>query len=140
MILKRPRFANLPKYKETALYFFDKSLTAKEMNTFVAELQNRLHYTNNSIDNSLREIKGIYKALDTLDKDYIEGIIESLNKANEAINDVKKNSEQNAETIGALNMTVEELLKLKGTITQLKIAYGITTAVLIAGLIASFLI
>lgn len=193
-IAKRPSVVLFPTYQEKALYFFDKSLTTKDMNSFVAELQNKLLDTNCYIEISLNEIKSIYHALDTLDKDYIDGIVAALNKANKAINDVKQNSEENTNTIEALNKTVDELLKLKGDITQLKeqigdvdlqtiectlkskadktdlnkyikvgavytnqdidvkfkewnkkythlwIAYGITTATLVAGLIASFLI
>ncbi len=123
-IAKRPTVAILPTYQEKAFYFFDKSLTTKDMNSFVVELQNKILDTNSAIEISLNEIKSIYEALDTLDKDYIDGIVAALNKANEAIDDVKKNSEENTKTIGALNKTVDELLRLKDAITQLKKQIG----------------
>lgn len=174
-IARRPTVAILPKYQEKAFYIFDKSITAKDMNTFVAELQDKLLDSNIAIETSLNEIKGIYEALEKLDDDYIEGILVSLKKANDA-------TEENTKTIQALKLTVDEFCSLRESVKSqetefaqlneiveikadksdlsiyakkdvvytkeevgkmfknLWIAYGITTATLLAGLIASFLI
>lgn len=174
-IARRPTVAILPKYQEKAFYIFDKSITAKDMNTFVAELQDKLLDSNIAIETSLNEIKGIYEALEKLDDDYIEGILVSLKKANDA-------TEENTQTIQALKLTVDEFCSLRESVKSqetefaqlneiveikadksdlsiyakkdvvytkeevgkmfknLWIAYGITTATLLAGLIASFLI
>lgn len=119
-IARRPTVAILPKYQEKAFYFFDKSITAKDMNTFVAELQDKLLDSNIAIETSLNEIKGIYEALEKLDNDYIEGILVSLNKANEAANNAKANTEENTKTINALNLTVNKLLTTQQEIAELK--------------------
>lgn len=119
-IARRPTVAILPKYQEKAFYIFDKSITAKDMNTFVAELQDKLLDSNIAIETSLNEIKGIYEALEKLDDDYIEGILVSLNKANEAANNAKANTEENTKTINALNLTVNKLLTTQQEIAELK--------------------
>ena len=119
-IARRPTVAILPKYQEKAFYIFDKSITAKDMNTFVAELQDKLLDSNIAIETSLNEIKGIYEALEKLDNDYIEGILVSLNKANEAANNAKANTEENTKTINALNLTVNKLLTTQQEIAELK--------------------
>lgn len=119
-IARRPTVAILPKYQEKAFYFFDKSITAKDMNTFVAELQDKLLDSNIAIETSLNEIKGIYEALEKLDNDYIEGILVSLTKANEAANNAKANTEENTKTINALNLTVNKLLTTQQEIAELK--------------------
>ena len=90
------------------------------MNTFVAELQDKLLDSNIAIETSLNEIKGIYEALEKLDNDYIEGILVSLNKANEAANNAKANTEENTKTINALNLTVNKLLTTQQEIAELK--------------------
>lgn len=115
-IARRPTVAILPKYQEKAFYFFDKSITAKDMNTFVAELQNKLLDSNIAIETSLNEIKGIYEALEKLDNDYIEGILVSLNKANEAATKAKANTEENTKTIQAIKLTVDELCSLRESV------------------------
>lgn len=123
-IARRPTVAILPKYQEKAFYFFDKSITAKDMNTFVAELQNKLLDSNIAIETSLNEIKGIYEALEKLDNDYIEGILVSLNKANEAATKAKVNTEENTKTIQAIKLTVDELCTLQEKVNKLKEKVG----------------
>lgn len=115
-IARRPTVAILPKYQEKAFYFFDKSITAKDMNTFVAELQDKLLDSNIAIETSLNEIKGIYEALEKLDDDYIKGILVSLNKANEAATEAKVNTEENTKTIQALKLTVDEFCSLRESV------------------------
>ena len=93
------------------------------MNVFVSVLQGELANTNQFLAGALREIKGVYVALDKLDKDYIDGIVqslkkakkaidkaeESLEKANTSLSQVKKNSEQNTRTLQALQLTISQL-------------------------------
>lgn len=123
-ITRRPAVAILPKYQEKAFYLFDKSITAKDMNTFVAALQDKLLESNIAIETSLNEIKGIYVALEKLDKDYIEGILVSLNKANEAATKAKVNTEENTKTIQALKLTVDEFCSLRESVKSQKTEFA----------------
>ena len=65
---------SLPTLKEKT-FIFSNHVTAKEMNTFTVELQGILKASNTALTGALKEIKGIYNALDVLDKDYIDGIV-----------------------------------------------------------------
>ena len=113
----------LPTFKEKTLYVFPRHVSGEEMNDFVSVLQGNLAGTNQFLVAALKEVQGIYVALDKLDKDYINGIIQSLNtakkaidkaeesldKANTSLSQVKKNSEQNTKTLQALQVTISQL-------------------------------
>lgn len=130
-IKKRPEdVAVLPQFQEKSLKilsfeFLDRNITGKEMNSFVATLQDTLIDSNIILEGALNEIKSIYTALDKLDKDYIDGILDAINKAKNAINkaeksltQVKKNSEQNTKTLQALKLTVEQFKSFRNEVNQ----------------------
>ena len=96
------------------------------MNSFVRTLQDTLIDSNIIIEHSLIEIKGVYTALDKLDKDYIDGIVLSLKKAKSAIGkaetslaQVKTNSEQNTKTLQALKQTIDQFKAFKNEVNDI---------------------
>lgn len=116
---------NLPKDPyflkvENDVFFgwFDHNVTGKELNDFIGTVQNHFQSTYEALRNCVKEFGIIYKALDTLDKDYINGILKSLEKAIEASDQAVKAQENIHDTIGALKKSVEALGELKTNIDK----------------------
>ena len=86
--------------------FFDHNVTGQEMNKHIDKVQNAFIGVNKYINDIVKEFKEIYKALDALDKEYINGIIKSLEKAQKAIN-------ENNKTVKNLEEIVKYLLDIE---------------------------
>ena len=93
--------------------FFDHNVTGQEMNKHIDKVQNAFIGVNKYINDIVKEFKEIYKALDALDKEYINGIIKSLEKAQKAIN-------ENNDTVKNLEETVNHLLEIEENIDVFK--------------------
>ena len=92
---------------------FNHDVTGSEMNQHIDKLQNAFIGVNKYIYDIVKEFKEIYNALDALDKEYINGIIKSLEKAQKAIT-------ENNDTVKNLEETVNYLLKIEENIEVFK--------------------
>lgn len=86
--------------------WFDHAITGNEMNEFVKKLQKYISENNDAIKKLIKEFGEVYETFDTLDNEYIKGILLSI-KATEKV------SNDNAETIEALQKTVQKLKEIK---------------------------
>ena len=92
---------------------FDRNVTGREMNQYIDKVQSAFIGVNKYINDIVTEFKEIYNALDALDNEYIEGIIQSLKESQRAIN-------QNATTVSNLNASVLRLLELEQSVIELE--------------------
>lgn len=101
----------LPRVKTDAGLFGwrDHKVTGEELNECMGEIQTSLISLNNASNAIISEFKEVYNAFETLDKDYIGGIILSINAAKKASDDAKQVSNDIAKTIKALKITVGKL-------------------------------
>lgn len=79
-----PSLPQIRTYGEKKLKFFDHTITGKEMNEFVKDIQPFFIEQNSAIIKIYREFGEIYKTFNYLDKEYIDGIIGSVNAAKAA--------------------------------------------------------
>lgn len=103
-----PSYVRLTKSKTDGGLFgwFDHTVTGEELNKLVGEIQEKFIQNNQSIKDIICEFKEIYNAFEALDKDYITGILVSLDKASKAQKDVDI-------SIDAIQQTIEALKKHK---------------------------
>lgn len=92
---------------------FNHDVTGLEMNQHIDKVQSAFIEINKYIYDIVKEFKEIYNALDALDKEYINGIIKSLEKAEKAIN-------ENNDTVKNLEGTVNDLLEIEENIDVFK--------------------
>lgn len=92
---------------------FNHDVTGLEMNQHIDKVQSAFIGINKYIYDIVKEFKEIYNALDALDKEYINGIIKSLEKAQKAIN-------ENNDTVKNLEETVNYLLEIEENIYVFK--------------------
>ena len=92
---------------------FNHGVTGLEMNQYIDKVQSAFIGVNKYIYDIVKEFKEIYNALDALDKEYINGIIKSLEKAQKAIT-------ENNDTVKNLEETVNYLLKIEENIEVFK--------------------
>ena len=93
-------------YEKEFFGFFDHNVTGQEMNKHIDKVQNAFIGVNKYINDIVKEFKEIYNAFDALDKEYINGIIKSLEKAQKAIN-------ENNKTVKNLEEIVKYLLDIE---------------------------
>lgn len=93
--------------------FFNHNVTGLEMNQYIDKVQSAFIGVNKYIYDIVKEFKEIYNALDALDKEYINGIIKSLEKAQKAIS-------ENNDTVKNLEETVNYLLEIEKNIDVFK--------------------
>ncbi len=92
---------------------FNHDVTGLEMNQHIDKVQSAFIEINKYIYDIVKEFKEIYNALDALDKEYINGIIKSLEKAQKAIS-------ENNDTVKNLEETVNYLLEIEKNIDVFK--------------------
>ena len=100
-------------------------VTGEELNEIVADIQRTFVQSNNITRNIVKEFSEIYKAFESLDKDYIQGILISLKGAEHASIEAKDASleARNAQkditrTIDALSTTVKMLKEFKERVSN----------------------
>lgn len=91
----------------------DHKVTGRELNRFQDEVQNKLISVNSTLKNVICEFREVYKAFDSLDSEYIKGIIGSVESAQKA-------SEQALKAQSDLNCTVENLKKTVDKLSSIK--------------------
>jgi hypothetical protein len=106
---------------------FDHTVTGNELNTLTTQIQKHLIAINNLHVKSIKEFGQVYKALEALDKDYIQAIILSIKAAEKASSQAKesalkaeKNSLDISKTIEVQTQTINVLQQFKEQIDQLE--------------------
>ena len=140
-----PKDVALPSVREDGgfLNWGDHKVTGTEFNQCIGKVQKSLIDLNSSTKAVISEFKEVYKAFEALDKDYIGGIVISVNaaakaseqarqgsdEAKKASEEAKKASDDIAKTIKALKATVEKIKgfqeEVRGDISSLKAKVGL---------------
>lgn len=119
----------IPKVDNTGGMFgwFEHTVTGKEMNSLANSVQMQFISNNNTISTLFDELDHVYKALDSLDKDYIYSIllaVEAAEKASEqakeASIDAKIGAEAAEKNTMDIKRTITVLKKFKSEIEELK--------------------
>lgn len=94
-------------------------VTGEEMNQFIGEVQSRIISVNNALRDISKEFQDIYNAFDSLDNEYIQGILVSVRAAKKASDEALSAQNDIKDTIGTLqkvvmaNKGIKENKKLK---------------------------
>lgn len=96
----------------------DHSVTGRELNEFIGTVQDRVVSMNETFRKIIREFGDVYKALDSLDNDYIKGILSSLKAAKIADDKALLAQEATDKAIERLNKAVIALKNFKESVTQ----------------------
>ena len=88
---------------------FPKKVTGEEMNAFTAKLQDNLLKMNEKINAFYKQFSDVYTAFETLDKEYIEGIVGAFNQAIEATKKADDAQKDVNKTVEVLEKTVEKI-------------------------------
>lgn len=108
---------------ETEGWFFglnDYHVSGAKMNDFVGKLQERLAVVNGVFHSIIKEFSAIYEVFNALDKEYVAGILSSLNKAHQAIIGAQRACDGNTLTLDKLKKTVEKLLQVSSEFSEFK--------------------
>ena len=91
-------------------------VTGAEMNAFIGVVQDKLISVNLSLKSIINEFKEVYNAFDSLDGEYISGIIGSVECAEEASKQALQAQADIKEAVEKLRKTVVGLVNLKTTV------------------------
>lgn len=113
-----PTYPHFDKVEESGGLFNwgNHNVTGKEMNTFVSKVQDRFISVNSSLRSVVSEFREIYKALDFLDKEYIDGILVSVEAAEKASQQALEAQSDIFMTIEVLQQTVKKLEEFKTSV------------------------
>ena len=93
-------------------------ITGEEMNGLVDKVQDRMISINGTFRSVISAFRDVYKALDYLDKEYINGILISVEGAEKASQQALSAHEENQKTIQALQKTVQKLKDFKDSVSE----------------------
>ena len=108
---KNKNLPGLTKFEEKGGLFnlFPKKVTGEEMNAFTVKLQDNLLKMNEKINAFYQQFSDVYTAFETLDKEYIEGIVGAFNQAIEATKKADDAQKDINNTVEILEKTVEKI-------------------------------
>lgn len=98
----------------------DHKVTGTEMNQFIEKVQNKLISVNTSLRSIIGEFKQVYNAFDFLDGEYINGIIGSVECAEEASKQALTAQADIKTTVENLKKTVIGLVDLRKTVERIE--------------------
>lgn len=104
----------------TLLKFTNHQVTGAEMNHFIEKVQERLISVNTTFHSIIKEFTQIYQVFDSLDKEYVAGILQSLEEAHKACRAAQMISDENSRTLESLQKTVAKLLQLSSEFKEFK--------------------
>lgn len=110
---KRPASLNRVSVSGGLFGWFDHKVTGDELNNIVSQLEDQLISLNNFDIGMLDTFKDIYKALDSLDREHIAGILAAANAAKAA-------SDTANENVNHISQIVEVLKKFKSDLDKLE--------------------
>ncbi len=88
---------------------FPKNVTGAEMNRFTQQLQEDLRILNERINTLYKQFNDVYAAFESLDKEYIAGIVGAFNQAVEATKKAEDAQKEISKTVEQLQLTVEKM-------------------------------
>lgn len=91
------------------LGLMQKKVTGAEMNEYSVYLGQTLSEFNKKINKFYLQFKGVYRALESLDKEYLAGIVGAYNEAVEAFKKAEKAQKDIDRTIDSLKSAVEKI-------------------------------
>lgn len=97
----------------STLMFFDHKVTGKELNRITSQVVNHLIDLNKRQIEITKEFRVIYDAFESLDKDYISGIIASLKSAERAYDETQKAQKDIQRTMYVQEKIIEGLENFK---------------------------
>ena len=98
----------------------DHKVTGNEMNNFIGKVQYKLIAVNTSLRSIISEFREVYEAFDYLDREYIDGIIGSIESAEEASKQALKAQSDIQNTVENLKKTVLGLVNLKNSVEKIE--------------------
>lgn len=117
---KVPEKAKLPQLETSYFGFIDRFVTGAKMNDITKSINNSFQDYNTQIITIKKEFVEIYNALETLDKEYIQGIIIATNEAKEASKQAEAASaqaEKNSLQAERISLQAEKNSKQAGEIS-----------------------
>lgn len=90
------------------------------MNNFIGKVQDKLISVNSSLRSIISEFREVYEAFDYLDGEYINGIIGSIESAEEASKQALKAQSDIQNTVENLKKTVLGLVNLKNSVERIE--------------------
>lgn len=106
----------LQKFKEKGL-IFNHRITGNEMNEFVIQLQKIFIEINRESNQFYQQFIEVYKAFDSLNKDYIQAIVTSYNQAVDATKKAEVAQRDVEKTIDLLKESVKKILAFNSTVS-----------------------
>lgn len=88
-------------------------VTGKELNELIGQVQERFISINQSHEKVVEMFGSVYRALESLDKDYIQAILISIKATEETSEGIKATQEQIKKIVESQRKTLEELKKFK---------------------------
>ena len=88
---------------------FNKNVTGTEMNNFASKVQENLIVLNTKTNRIFNQFTDVYNAFETLDKEYISGIVGAFNQAMEATKKAEEAQKEINETVELLSITVGKI-------------------------------
>ncbi|WP_304099713.1 hypothetical protein [Phascolarctobacterium succinatutens] len=104
-----PRPIELNAVAEKRFHFFDHSVTGKEFNSLIQDLQKALCDSNEVNRKIIKEFASIYNTFESLDKGYIQGICASVASAEESSQQALAASEKARLAQERINITIKFL-------------------------------
>lgn len=92
---------------------FEHQVTGKELNELIGQVQERFIFINQSHEKVVEMFGSVYRALESLDKDYIQAILISIKATEETSEGIKATQEQIKKIVESQRKTLEELKKFK---------------------------
>lgn len=114
------KLPELKKFDENGPLFglIEKKITAREMNAFSSKLQDNLMKMNNKINAFYKQFTDVYVAFESLDKEYISGIVGAFNQAIEATKKAEDAQKDINNTVEILEKTVEKIKEFNNKVSQ----------------------
>ena len=100
---------------------FSHRVTGEEMNVFGSEIQDNFLIVNNKLNQFYKQFIEIYNAFESLDKEYIAGIVGAFNQAIEATKKAEDAQKDINKTVELLKTTVEKIKEF-----NTKVSYELT--------------
>lgn len=115
--IERKMLSTLPstelQHVEETGWFFDHKVTGEELNQITCQIQEALISTNETFTGIHEEFQAIYHTFNFLDREYMEGIRQSIAAAQEASQQALKAAEDGQATLKKLVQTVKKLQQFK---------------------------
>ena len=106
------------KTKDSFLFFFEKEhkATGAELQSLANKTEENINLVNKRIITCFDQITEVYNALVALDKEYISGIVASMEQAVDATKKAEDAQKDNSRTIQILELAVDRLNKISETV------------------------